>query len=220
MNRWLSWALLAVGAMLLVGSGGYFGLVAVSRFQAGQFRNEALPVEQRRPVLLPAAPPAVNETTPPLTREWRAFLPPDHVSIPSIGVDSQVVPVGVVVNAQGELEWETPKNAVGHNAGTANPGSPGNMVLSGHISSPIRHEGNVFNHLPEVKLGDEVLVGTPEGTYIYQVISRRVVEPTEVSVMDPTPEPAVTLITCYPDLIYTHRLVLRAEPVAFQPAPR
>ncbi len=220
MTRWLSWALIAVGAVLLASSGGYFSLVAVSRFQAAQFRNEELPVEQRRPVLQPSGPPPFTEATPPLTREWRAFLPPDHVSIPSIGVDSPVTPVGVVVNPQGELEWETPKNTVGHNAGTASPGTPGNMVLSGHISSPIRHEGNVFNRLPELKLGDEVLVSTPEGAYTYQVVSRRVVEPTEVSVMDPTPQPAVTLITCYPDLIYTHRLVLRAEPVAFQPAPR
>jgi len=37
-----------------------------------------------------------------------------------------------------------------------------------------------------------------------------VVEPTEVSVMEPTSEPVVTLISCYPYLVDNQRIVVRA----------
>ena len=220
-TRWLSTALMVAGALLLVTSGGYFGLVAYARHDAANFVNEELPREQR-----PSAHPeaglllgssAVDDTfTEVIPRTYSA---PYAFVVPSIGVESSVVPVGIIVNKDGELEWETPKHAVGHHAGTANPGLSGNVVLSGHISSPIRREGNVFNRLPQVKLGDEVVVTTTEGVYTYQVVSRRVVEPTEISVLDPTDTPTLTLVTCYPDLIYPHRLVLRAEPVSFAPHP-
>ncbi|MSQ10076.1 MAG: class D sortase [Dehalococcoidia bacterium] len=215
-TRWLSTALMVVGALLLLTSGGYFGLVAYARHDAANFPNEELPRDQR-----PSAHPEIGllldlarlddgtAVTP------RASPPPDTIVIPIIGVESPVVPAGIVVNKDGELEWETPKHAVGHHAGTATPGVLGNVVLSGHISSPIRREGNVFNRLPEVRLGAEVVLTTSEGVYTYQVVSRRVVEPTEISVLDPTDTHILTLLTCYPDLIYTHRLVLRAEPVSF-----
>jgi sortase A len=219
--RWLGTILMVVGALLLVASGGYYGLVAYARHDAANFPNEELPREQR-----PSAHPEVGVLTdsgdplqPVAVVAHRSYPAPDAIVIPSIGVESPVVPVGIVVNKDGELEWETPKHAVGHHAGTATPGVWGNVVLSGHISSPIRREGNVFNRLPQVKLGDEVVLTTAEGVYTYQVVSRRVVEPTEISVLDPTDTPTLTLLTCYPDLIYTHRLVLRAEPVSHTPHP-
>lgn len=219
--RWVSTVLIAVGLLLLTVGGGYLGVVAYARYEAANFPNEELAPELRPsarvPVAAQEAPPAPEPTLAPAP--VRTYPPPEHITIPAIGVDSVIVPVGIVVNKDGELEWETPKHAVGHHQGTATPGTIGNVVLSGHISSPIRREGNVFNRLPEVRLGDEVVLTTPEGVYTYQVVSRRVVEPTEVSVLDPTPTPTLTLLTCYPDLIYTHRLVLRAEPVAFTPHP-
>jgi sortase A len=214
-TRWLSTALLITGVALLLASGGYFAVVAYARHEAAAFHSEELPLDERLPRLgeVPVITPGDEPATP------RIYPPPERIEIPSIGVDSAVAPVGVVVNKDGELEWETPKNVVGHNAGTASPGEAGNMVLSGHISSPIRREGNVFNRLPDLRLGEPVLITTAEGTYTYQVVSRRVVEPTEVSVLDPTERPSLTLITCYPDLVYTHRLVLRAEPVSYQAGP-
>lgn len=219
LTRWLGTALLALGACMLLTSAGYVALVTVSRYQASTFQPEELAADQRMapsPQLAPGGGDASVSSTP--QRDLRSFPAPTHIWIPTIDVDSGITPIGIVANAQGELVWETPKNTVGHPVGTANPGVPGNVVLAGHVSSPIRHEGNVFNRLADVKLGDLVKVQTDDGLYTYQVVSRKVVEPTEVSVMDPTPTPVITLITCYPDLIYTHRLILRGEPVAFEPA--
>lgn len=209
--RWLGNLLMAAGLLVLVLTGAYYGY--------------ALSMQQQLAGLELPGPAAELNAAP------RVFAPPpgpvdlpssgprpdaQNILIPSIGVDSKVVELRTVYDEKGELVWETADHAVGHHVGTANPGEPGNVVMSGHISSPIRRQGNVFNKLPDLKLGAEVYVSTPEGEYMYRVMARRIVEPTEVSVMDPTPAPTVTLITCYPDLIYSHRLIVTAQQESFQ----
>ena len=124
-----------------------------------------------------------------------------------------MVELGTVRNEKGELVWETAKHAVGHHAGSANPGESGNVVMSGHISSPIRGEGNVFSRLPDLAVGETVVVETAGDIHRYRVTDRRLVEPSEISVMGPTTTPNLTLITCFPDLIYSHRLVVTAVPM-------
>lgn len=139
-------------------------------------------------------------------------LPPaTRLVVPRIGVDSRVVEVGFKFE-KGQWEWEVAAHAVGHHKGSPNPGEVGNMVMSGHISSPVRGEGEVFKRLPEVLPGDEVLVFTDEAQYLYQVKEIKVVLPDDVGVMAPTPDQTLTLITCYPDFIYTHRFVAVAKP--------
>ena len=138
-------------------------------------------------------------------------LPPTRLVVPSIGVDSRVIPLGTKYDKNGNQVWETPPFAVGHYRGTANPGEPGNVVLGGHISSP--SEGSVFKRLPDVEIGDGVIVETSERTFLYQVTDIKVVDPDRVEVMDPTESSIVTLITCVPDGIYTQRLIVRAEAV-------
>ena len=136
-------------------------------------------------------------------------LPAKRLIIPSLGLDSKVIQLATKLDKRGQLAWETAPFAVGHHRGTAGPGQNGNMVLSGHISSP--GEGAIFHHLPELKVGDGVIVGTDERQYLYRVVDTRVVTPDEVSVMQATPDPTATLITCVPDRIYSHRLVVTAR---------
>ena len=139
------------------------------------------------------------------------------IAIPSIDVYAKVVQLGTTYDEKGELVWETPNHAVGHHIGTAHAGEAGNAVYSGHMSSPVKGEGNIFNKLPDVKLGDTVFLETADDVIEYRIIVRQVVEPTAVSVMAPTAAPVITLITCYPDLVYSHRLVLTGELAAQQP---
>jgi sortase A len=138
--------------------------------------------------------------------------PPDRLQIPSIGLDTKVVPIGTKTDAQGHFLWETAAFAVGYHKGTALPGDVGNVVLSGHISSP--HEGNVFTKLPKVEPGDGIVVSTAERQFLYVVTETKVVTPDAVEVLDPTDEAIVTMLTCVPDGIYSHRLVVRAEAVS------
>lgn len=83
------------------------------------------------------------------------------------------------------------RRAVGHIPETVLPGEPGNAGLAGHRDT-------FFRGLRNVRSGDRIVVTTPHTTVQYEVRSTRIVEPTEVSVLEPTPESTLTLVTCYP----------------------
>ena len=121
-----------------------------------------------------------------------------RIVIPAIDVDAPVV--------EGD-DWEQLKKGVGHHINSANPGERGNCVLSGHNDV----FGEVFRRLEDLELEDEVIVYTGVQPYRYVVKAKRIVEPTEVSVMYPTTKPVLTLITCHPYMVDTHRLVVVAE---------
>ncbi len=119
-------------------------------------------------------------------------------AIPAIGVDAPMV--------EGD-SWEMLKNNIGHRVGSAWPGEHGNVVISAHNDV----HGAIFRDLGKLQPGDEVLAYTPEGVYRYEVVSSQIVLPTDVSVIEPTDEPILTMITCYPPLVDTHRLVVTAR---------
>jgi sortase A len=137
-----------------------------------------------------------------------AALPARRLVIPTIGVDTKVIQLGTKLDKNGKIAWETAPFAAGQHKGLAGPGQNGNMVLSGHISSP--NEGAVFNNLPKLKVGEGVIVATDERQYLYRVTETKVVTPDQVDVLDQTPDATLTLITCYPDKIYSHRFVVTA----------
>jgi sortase A len=80
---------------------------------------------------------------------------------------------------------------VGHLTGSALPGLAGNVVLAGHRDS-------FFRALRNIRGGDTVEVITAEGSRSYSVKTTEIVPPTEVSVLEPTKNPMLTLVTCYP----------------------
>jgi len=81
------------------------------------------------------------------------------------------------------------------------------MIISAHNDV----FGEIFRHLEELELEDRVTVHSGSQSFDYIVKAKRVVEPNDVSVMASTSQPALTLITCYPYLIDTHRLVVIAQ---------
>jgi sortase A len=119
-----------------------------------------------------------------------------------------VIPLNTKVD-KGSTVWETAAFAVGHHRGSANPGELGNLVLSGHISS--LHEGAVFKRLPEIKVGDGVIVATALQHFVYVAREVHVVKPSAIEVLNPTANAVATLITCVPDGVYSHRLVIRCD---------
>jgi len=81
--------------------------------------------------------------------------------------------------------------AVGHIPGTRLPGQAGNVGLAGHRDS-------FFRGLSKLRIGDEITLTTREDTLHYTVESVRIVSPDDVSVLQDTSYPALTLVTCYP----------------------
>lgn len=120
-----------------------------------------------------------------------------RIQIPAIGVDAPIV--------QGD-GWEQLKKGVGQHIGTPNPGENGNLVLSAHNDI----FGEIFRDLDRLQPGDVVIVYTNQRQYTYVITGTQVVEPTRVEVMAPTPNPTVTLISCYPYLIDNQRIVVSA----------
>jgi sortase A len=80
---------------------------------------------------------------------------------------------------------------VGHVASTAYPGENGNMAIAGH-------RDGFFRGLKDIALGDTVEMVTPERTETYVIDRIVIVEPSDVSVLEPRAHPSLTLITCYP----------------------
>ncbi len=124
--------------------------------------------------------------------------PATRIIIPSIGINA---PVG-----EG-TDWEALKYKVGHQPSTANPGERGNMVLAAHNDI----YGEIFRYLPDVPVGEIITIYAGEEAFRYQITERRIITPDQVEVMLPTTGPTTTLISCYPYLIDTHRIVLFGE---------
>ena len=124
-----------------------------------------------------------------------------RVVIPAIGVDAPVLH---------GTDTETLKRGVGHYSQTANPGESGNLVLTGHDDI----YGEVFRYLPNLRPGDAVTVYTAAARYQYVIRGSRIVAPTQISVLDPTLGPTLTLITCYPYLIDNQRIVVVGDLVS------
>lgn len=80
---------------------------------------------------------------------------------------------------------------IGRIAGTSRPGEPGNVGIAGH-------RDGFFRALKDIAVGDRVTLETGGGVATYVVDAIRIVDPTDVSVLEPTPVPTITLVTCYP----------------------
>ena len=87
------------------------------------------------------------------------------------------------------------------------PGEAGNLVLAAHNDI----YGEIFRDLDELKMGDELFLLGDDRSYTYRVRDTLVVEPDDIWVMQPTSTPTVTLVSCYPYLMDTHRIVVFAD---------
>jgi LPXTG-site transpeptidase (sortase) family protein len=142
-----------------------------------------------------------------------AEVPITHLAIPSIDLDVDVVDAALV-DVDGGFTWQVPAFKVGHAESTAGAGQAGNAVLLGHVTS--LHSGNVFADLDRVRVGDTIQVFSDDRQFDYTVVSAQPVPRTDSSVLQPTSDPSVSLITCtgvwLPTIWdYTERLVVHAE---------
>lgn len=104
---------------------------------------------------------------------------------------------------------------------SADPGERGNVVIVGHSSGQLWAPGDykfVFTLLDKLKMNDRILVDFKGQRYIFRVDSSKVVRPTDLSVLQHTGEPRLTLITCTPVGTVKDRLVITARQVSPDPA--
>src|SRR4029077_12634193 len=99
------------------------------------------------------------------------------IGIPKIGVTQYVVE-GVNVD---DL-----RKGPGHYPSTQLPGHEGNSAIAGHRTT----YGAPFGDLDQLAVGDEINLATLQGDFHYKVTEQLVVDPSQVSVLDPSLDPA------------------------------
>lgn len=114
-------------------------------------------------------------------------------------------------------ESHTLERGVGHLYGTSMPvGGPNtHAVLTAHTGLP---HATLFDNLDQVEEGDAIYIDTAGQKMKYEVHDVEVVLPTETDSLNVVPgEDLVTLITCTPYGINTHRILVHAHRVAYDP---
>jgi sortase A len=104
------------------------------------------------------------------------------MTIPSLGIE---VPV---YNGADDFNLN---RGVGRIKGTAWIDASGNLGIAGH-------RDGFFRGLKDIEEGQSIELQTARGSVVYAVTSIMIVDPDEVSVLAPTQEQTLTLVTCYP----------------------
>ncbi|MGZ0712655.1 class F sortase (plasmid) [Coraliomargarita sp. W4R53] len=132
----------------------------------------------------------------PVPEEAASRAVPEHISIPAIGVESDLIGLGR--DAAGWIEAPTDFDDVGWYENGVLPGAIGPAVIAGHVDSPTAPA--VFYDLPTLVPGDSVSVSRSDGTTVeFVVTSIQTVEketfPT-ASIYAPVPTPELRIVTC------------------------
>jgi sortase A len=158
--------------------------------------------EKIRQALSDAATLAKLPTGPPIpaapTNAPPEGQPVGDIRIPVIGVN-QVVVEGT----------NTPdlRKGPGHYIGTPLPGQGGNAAVAGHRTT----YGHPFYNLDAVKVGDPIVVTTPQGIFVYDITKSWVVSPSDTSVVRNVYANLITLTTCNPRFSASTRLIVRGQ---------
>jgi LPXTG-site transpeptidase (sortase) family protein len=140
-----------------------------------------------------------------------------QIIIPKINVQAPVVyDVPTIEDSAVEAGLE---RGIVHYATTSNPGEQGNAVFFGHSSGNILNRGKykfAFVLLSWLDVGDTFYVQKGGVRYVYKVFEHKIVNPSDISVLNPTPGKlaTATLITCDPPGTNVNRLIIVGEQIS------
>lgn len=169
------------------------------------------------------APQPTQEPTPIVTPgpfPPPATAPPSRILAPAIDLDASVTSVGTYLVREGNYlvrYHEVAEYAAGWHEDSALPGAVGNTVLAGHNNT----KGEVFRYVVDLEPGDMVYLQAEGRYYPYRVAKKLVLPETNVSAeqqyenarwIAQTDDKRLTLVTCWPYVSNTHRVVVVALP--------
>lgn len=146
--------------------------------------------------------------------------PEAEPTIPQIPNDTiEILPINVTA----PVLWDIPNTddavanglnqGVIHVNGTSKPGEKGNVYITGHSSNYPWAKGNynqIFALLDKLVIGDQIKVAHNNKTYLYTVFEKKVVMPSDTSILKQTEDSRLTLVTCTPVGTNLKRLVVMA----------
>jgi len=177
------------------------------------FFNEVVIAPFMQPGRASATPVIVNSSTIDADGDPQVIIPKINVQIPVV--------YDLKSNSEAAVQAGL-EHGVVHYPTTVKPGEFGNAAFFGHSSNNIFNKGKykfAFVLLHELKLGDTFYL-TYDGTvYGYKEITRKIVQPSQVDVLNdiPTEAATATLITCDPPGTSLHRLVVVGRQVSPSP---
>jgi sortase A len=137
-----------------------------------------------------------NPESPPADpRAPEALVELGTIEIPKIGITKSIYE-GITLT--------TLDHGPGHWPGTALPGQQGNVVIAGHRVS---HD-KPFRHLEQLVPGDDVILTTPDGRFVYKVTGTDIVLPDALWIVDQTADYTATLFACHPAGSTRQRIVV------------
>jgi sortase A len=185
--RWLERGLLGVGTALAL----WCTFVLIDAY-----RTQSMPIPPPLAVgrdVLPGEGDSAAPIPTPSNGEWVARL-----EAPTLQLSATVL--------EG-TDNRTLARGAGHIEDTAFPGQPGNVGIAGHRDT-------IFRALRSAEAGVPLTLITRDSEYHYEISRTMIVEPNDVYVLDPTPLPTLTLVTCYPFEFIGHapkRFVVQAK---------
>jgi sortase A len=174
-TAWIAGVVCLAGWTFAIAAGNVGRHESLARFAAAQSLQLAGPPDQS--LWSPERIQAWNET-----QKKAGPAPLAILRIRRIGLEVPIL--------EGTDDWTLNRGA-GHIADTAAPGAEGNSGIAAH-------RDGFFRPLKDVRAGDILEIETLRGNITYRIDRTWIVDPEDVSVLDPTPGSAVTLVTCYP----------------------
>jgi sortase A len=147
-----------------------------------------------------SAVPVADQNLPVFSEGFAEGDPIARIEIPAIGVNE------IVVAGVGKSDL---KKGPGHYPETPIPGQLGNAAIAGHRTT----YGQPFFDVDELVDGDEIVVTTTAGRFVYRVTGLQIVTPADYQVIattDPTAA-TITLTSCHPKWTARERIIVSGE---------
>gem|GEM_PF-320261 len=199
MNKKLAWLFVVAGIMLIA-------YPSIKEYM--EVRDQAGLLEEMNDTYEEAEESAIEEDHE-VEVSFEVLYPVDDYDKESISKIMKIPSIDLTVPIVDGISDANLKIAPARFETSKRPGEMGNFAVAGHRYYTY---GRDFNRLGEVAVGDkiEIIVGT--NSYIYTVTEVFVVKPEEIWVLDDVPGMrTITLVTCTPIGVATHRLIVRGE---------
>ena len=153
--------------------------------------------------------------------EGGAFAPPlayaQQLTVGGVIAYVDIPKINVYLPVQHGTDADTLERAVGHVVGTSLPvgGSSTHAVLSAHSGMA---SSKLFSDIDQLAVGDVFYIRVLGDTLVYEVDSIHTVLPTDTSLLQiEDGKDYVTLVTCTPFGVNTHRLLVRGHRIPYTP---
>ena len=124
--------------------------------------------------------------------------PIGRIKIPSIGADY------VVIEGTGTTDLQ---RGPGHYPDTALPGQGSTIGIAGHRTT----YGAPFNKIDAIEKGDRIELDMPYATFTYTVSGSKIVDPSDVGVVDDVGRERLVLSACHPLYSAAKRYIVFAD---------